>query len=266
MNTKNSNSTTRIGIIDSGVGGFALLEEFVSFFPKEDFFYICDPQNMPYGSKTEKFIQLNFLKMSNQLIKKNVSSIIIACNTATTKGIEFLREKVTTPIIGVEPYINFINQEDQIKSSKNYALLTTPETFHSKRFHELKLRYDPSSKIDYFKSEKLAGYIETYFYSQDSSSYDLFMKELSFLEEKKYDYLILGCTHYPIIQKWIERQYNIKIIDPAKFIALRLSSVLNLPISKKNNKNNKFMFHFKTIDETQWKLKDYSKIRTSNHA
>ena len=92
-----------IGIFDSGIGGISILEKLENVLPFENFIYLADNDNCPYGNKSkEEIIKFSF-KNCEKLIELNCKIIIVACNTATTNSINFLRSKISIPIIGIEP-------------------------------------------------------------------------------------------------------------------------------------------------------------------
>ena len=43
-----------IGIFDSGIGGISILNNLKDILPNENFIYLADNKNCPYGSKTKK--------------------------------------------------------------------------------------------------------------------------------------------------------------------------------------------------------------------
>ena len=94
-----------IGIFDSGMGGISVLGEAIRWLPTENFIYYGDSVNAPYGTKTKR---RGHHALSEQIcdhfIERNVKAIVIACNTATSAAVEYLRQKYThIPVIGIEP-------------------------------------------------------------------------------------------------------------------------------------------------------------------
>ena len=121
-----------IGVFDSGIGGLSILNSLVEKLPYENFIYLSDNKNCPYGNKSQEQI-INFsLKNSKKLIELNCKMIIVACNTATTNSIDLLREKIDIPIIGIEPGIRpaILNTK-----RKNIGVLATEKTLESKLFN-----------------------------------------------------------------------------------------------------------------------------------
>lgn len=98
-----------IGVFDSGIGGLTVLEELEKSLPNESFIYYGDTLNFPYGSKEgQEIIELS-KKNTQILISKDVKVIIIACGTATSYALDFLKKNYDIPIFGIiEPTVSYI--------------------------------------------------------------------------------------------------------------------------------------------------------------
>ena len=93
-------------IYDSGIGGLTTFSNIIELCPKQNYIYFADTKNAPYGNKCKSELQLLILKNIKSLLKKyNIKLIVLACNTATTSSILFLRKELPIPIIGTEPNI-----------------------------------------------------------------------------------------------------------------------------------------------------------------
>ena len=122
-----------IGIFDSGVGGLSILKSLARKAVNENYIYLADNKNCPYGNKSEIEISKLSIKNCEKLIKLNCKMIIVACNTATTNSINILRKQFDVPIIGIEPGIKpAINYT----KTKNIGVLATNKTLSSKLFNE----------------------------------------------------------------------------------------------------------------------------------
>ena len=226
-----------IGVFDSGIGGLSILNSLVEKLPNENFVYLSDNKNCPYGNKSQEQI-INFsLKNSKKLIELNCKMIIVACNTATTNSIDLLREKITIPIIGIEPGIRpaILNTK-----SKNIGVLATEKTLESKLFNST----SKNNLRDDIKIHEQIGYglvneiekgiagnilIEKYL-----------KKYLSPMIEKNIDYLVLGCTHYNFLEDKLNKllSKNVKMVDTISPITSHVVKTLeNLEI--KNNIKSK---------------------------
>ena len=71
-----------IGVYDSGMGGLIVLETLIEEFPNEDFIFIADNANVPYGTKESYQVEGYNLVLSDYLMDQDVKAICIACNTA----------------------------------------------------------------------------------------------------------------------------------------------------------------------------------------
>ena len=96
----------KVGIFDSGIGGLTTYKEIKKLLPNENYIYYADTKNNPYGSKTQDELKQITKNIVNKLITKGAKIIVIACNTATTNCIEYLRKEFPNTIfIGTEPAI-----------------------------------------------------------------------------------------------------------------------------------------------------------------
>ena len=222
-----------IGLFDSGIGGISILEKLKQLLPNENFIYLADNQNCPYGSKSKKEIISLSKKNCEKLIELNCKIIIIACNTSTTNSIKKLREIIAIPIIGIEPGLK---PAIHYTKTKNIGILATEKTLGSKLFFETLNQ----NRIDDIHIHEQIGYELVNLIEEGSHSkqnlYKILEKYLVPMINKKIDCLLLGCTHYNHIKDIIEEiiPVDIKIVDT---IAPVNKHVLN--ILKSNNILNK---------------------------
>lgn len=257
----------KIGVFDSGIGGFSVLGELFKALPEATYFYISDDANAPYGPKSDEFITERSFAITEELLKQGVQLIVIACNTATAASIDKLREKFkSVPFVGVEPYLNayYKMPEGLSEDQKKMMVLTTESTGKSERFKRLKERLDPKSQIDHFSLKNLARLIEEYYYSDNTSSIaEKFQKdfedEMRFLKDKKYSFAILGCTHYPLVRDRLECFLNLKTISPDAHVAQRVVNLI-LGEDERQKKKGAENFHFFSSKNNQWILKKRSSL------
>ena len=222
-----------IGIFDSGIGGISILEKLKQLLPNENFIYLADNRNCPYGSKSKKEIISLSNKNCEKLIKLNCKIIIIACNTSTTNSIKKLREKIAIPIIGIEPGLK---PAIHYTKTKNIGILATEKTLGSKLFFETLNQ----NRIDDIHIHEQIGYELVNLIEEGSHSkqnlYKILEKYLVPMINKKIDCLLLGCTHYNHIKDIIEEiiPADIKIVDTIAPVNKRVLNIL-----KSNNILNK---------------------------
>ena len=201
-----------IGIFDSGIGGLSILKSLARKAVNENYIYLADNKNCPYGNKSEIEILKLSIKNCEKLIKLNCKMIIVACNTATTNSINILRKQFDVPIIGIEPGIKpAINYT----KTKNIGVLATNKTLSSKLFNE-NLLTNNMNKINIHEQigHDLVELIENGIESEEKLN-EYINKYLKNMIDNKIDCLVLGCTHYNFIENNIKLILgpNIKIID-----------------------------------------------------
>ena len=222
-----------IGIFDSGIGGISILEKLKQLLPNENFIYLADNHNCPYGSKSKKEIISLSKKNCEKLIELNCKIIIIACNTSTTNSIKKLREIIAIPIIGIEPGLK---PAIHYTKTKNIGILATEKTLGSKLFFETLNQ----NRIEDIHIHEQIGYELVNLIEEGSHSkqnlYKILEKYLVPMINKKIDCLLLGCTHYNHIKDIIEEiiPVDIKIVDTITPVNKRVLNIL-----KSNNILNK---------------------------
>ena len=213
----------RIGLFDSRVGGLTVLKEIRKQLKDDDFVYLADTARLPYGNKSPETILRYSIENSIFLVKQDVDLIVIACNTASAASLETLQKVFKVPVIGViTPAI-----EDIVKTTKNntIAVLGTKRTISS-RVYEKKIKEQlPEAIIIPIVCPLLASLIEEQCHTEKTVEVVL----LDYIEQPiikhKPDTLVLGCTHYPLVQDIIQKIVgpDVRIIDPSKACAEQVS-------------------------------------------
>lgn len=242
----------KLGVVDSGIGGLTVVKDLLQNNLNIEVFYISDANNVPYGNKEDHFIFERLSLMTDKLIREGAEAIVIACNTATAKTIKDLREKYSLPFIGVEPYINYINHDEKQDEHK-YALILTEATSKSERFKKLRMRLDPEGIVDIYPLKKLAFLIEGLKHLDFSEIEEEIIKEISEINKKGYTHLILGCTHYPIIKKFLEDKLKVKTVDPTPKITQFIKEKFNLQEVKSKSP---LTFNYNYDASNLWKIKN----------
>lgn len=257
----------RIGVVDSGVGGFSVLAELVKLMPAEEYFYLSDQEHAPYGDKDTNYLRQRLHLLTDELLKENVDVIVVACHTATAEAIESLRQSYTLPFIGIEPYLNVLNNEKY--KGREFVVLMTQTTAKSARFHELRERLDPGHVLNLFACKQLAPLIEKFFHDEMEQEDFVSKVEAELLQVKalKESYprlttAILGCTHYPLVGKWIERITGLETLFPGEAVARRTKErlqhhfVYSAPISGSTTG-----FHYRRKVSDPWLHKEWNYLQ-----
>jgi glutamate racemase len=213
-----------IGIFDSGVGGTSIFKEIHSLLPNENCIYLADSKNAPYGNKSEDEILQLGIKNTEYLLSKGCKIIVVACNTATTNAISFLRSNYSIPFIGIEPAIKPAALSTQTKA---VGILATKGTLSSQLFHKTADLYAKGIKVIEQIGEGIVPLIETGHLESDEMK-ALLQTYLEPMLAQDIDYLVLGCTHYPYLIPMLTKMLpkHIKIIDSGLAVARQTQAVL----------------------------------------
>ncbi|WP_299434430.1 glutamate racemase [uncultured Maribacter sp.] len=213
-----------IGIFDSGVGGTSIWKEIESLLPNEDIIYLADSKNAPYGKKSKEEILRLSIKNTEYLLERGCKLIVVACNTATTNAINYLRENYNVPFIGIEPAIKPAALQSE---SKIVGILATKGTLSSSLFHSTSENHASGIKIIEREGEGLVPLIEKG-ELQSVELKNLLSKYLHPMLKEGIDYLVLGCTHYPYLIPLIKEIIpgKVKIIDSGEAVAKQTKAIL----------------------------------------
>jgi glutamate racemase len=208
----------KIGVFDSGKGGTTVLEAIKKVLPNEEYKYIGDSKNCPYGEKSDEELMRIVRGIVDELYDWGAEIIVIACNTATAKCIDKLRE--------LYPKIEFVGTEPAIKlavatEAENILVMATPGTVESERLHEL-VRDNKmnNQKIELLACAGLADVIE-----KDENVDEVLSRLLE--GKKNYDVVVLGCTHYSLIRDRIQKYFpEALLIDGNDGVASRVQQIV----------------------------------------
>ena len=213
-----------IGLFDSGVGGTSIWKEVIKLLPNENTIYLADSKNAPYGEKSTEEIIAFCIKNTELLISKGCKLIIVACNTATTNAIDYLRKTYDVPFIGIEPAI-----KPAALYSKTGAIgiLATKGTLTSKLFEKTANEYTKNITTIEQDGEGLVPLIEEG--KLDSKElHKLLSTYLKPMLKFNIDHLVLGCTHYPYLIPTIKKIIgtDVVIIDSGEAVAKQTKAIL----------------------------------------
>lgn len=213
-----------IGIFDSGVGGTSIWKEIHALMPQENSIYLADSKNAPYGPKGKTAITELSIKNTEYLIAQGCKIIVVACNTATTNAIDYLRENYAIPFIGIEPAIKPAALQTQTNA---VGILATEGTLSSELFHKTSLLFAKNITVLEQIGDGIVELIESGQLHSEAmrTLLKLYLKPMI---EANIDYLVLGCTHYPyLIPILIDLlPKHVKIIDSGQAVARQTKAVL----------------------------------------
>ena len=214
-----SSNLAPIGVFDSGVGGITAIKEIHELMPGENIVYFGDTGRVPYGSKSPDII----LKYANQdisfLKSLGVKMIIAACGTVSSV-IDIKTQNEELPFIGVVDPTCIA----AIKSTKNkkIGVIGTQTTIKSNSYSKCIGSIDKEIQIYQKSCPIFAPLIENGISNLPYEIvYGIVKENLSYFNQYDIDVLILGCTHYPIIENVISEVMGpkVKLINSGKEVA-----------------------------------------------
>ncbi|MDR1543906.1 MAG: glutamate racemase [Prevotellaceae bacterium] len=223
----------KIGIFDSGYGGLTILEKIVEKLPQYDYIYLGDNARTPYGSRSFEVVYQYTLQCVKKLFEMDCQLIILACNTASAEALRNIQQADLQRIAPSRKVLGVIRptveKVDEMTASKTVGLFGTSGTVQSKSYEIEIAKLFPHITVVSEACPIWVPLIENNEHTKLGADY--FVKQhIDRLLEKKceIDAVILGCTHYPLLVKKIEKYLpqNIKIITQGKLVAESLENYL----------------------------------------
>ena len=234
-----------IGIFDSGVGGTSIWKEVAKMLPNENTIYLADSANAPYGEKSKEEILRLSIKNTEYLLSSGCKIIVVACNTATTNAIDYLRSHYDVPFIGIEPAIKPAALQTK---TKKVGVLATKGTLSSSLFHNTSKLFADGITVLEQEGKGLVELIEAGEIDSPEMR-NLLVTFLNPMLEENIDCLVLGCTHYPYLIPVLKEilPSNVNIIDSGEAVARQTKTVLEQNnLLTKVNDNPEHLFYTNT--------------------
>lgn len=220
----NLESTSPIGVFDSGLGGLSVLAAIRDLMPGENLIYYGDSANAPYGEKSPEQVRQLSTRVCDILVGQGVKAIVVACNTATSAAIDALRKRYTIPVIGMEPALKPAVEQT---ATGAVAVLATSLTLRESKFQQLLEQYRTSRRIFPVPCPELVTLVESGILSGKEAEKAV-AGILAPLEKENLSAVVLGCTHYVFLKQIFETALgkNTRIIDGNRGTVLHLRKQL----------------------------------------
>lgn len=202
-----------IGVMDSGLGGLSVVRVLRKQMPQESVVFVGDQGHFPYGTKTKEQIQQLSLQIGKFLLSQDVKMMIIACNTATAAALKLLQAELPIPVIGViEPGAKTAIQHHY----KKIGVIGTESTIKNGAYAKTLAKLNPALSVISSPAQPLVSIVE-HGETGTSKAQKAVDTELEVFDNQLIEALILGCTHFPFLQKEIQNKLgsNVQLIDPA---------------------------------------------------
>ncbi|RYM35064.1 glutamate racemase [Brumimicrobium glaciale] len=241
------NKSNPIGFFDSGYGGLTVLKEVQKLLPEYDYLYLGDNARAPYGTRTADVVYQYTWEAVKTLFDQGCFLVVLACNTASAKALRRIQQENLSDFPGrrvlgvIRPSAEVVGD---FSKNKNIVVLGTEGTIASNTYVDEFKNLSPLTKVNQYACPLWVPLIENAQYNTKEG--EAFIKnDLKKILKSfpKADVILLGCTHYPILQCFIEKNVpeGVLVMSQGEIVATSLKSYLlrhewlDKEISKNNN-------------------------------
>jgi glutamate racemase len=224
MKSKNICSYS-IGMFDSGIGGLTVMKQLIRVLPQERVIYFGDTARLPYGEKSRETIIQYSIENAIFLLEQNIKILVVACNTASAYAIDKLRRIFNIPVVDViEPGAK---KAVQMTRKGRIAVLGTRGTIRSQAYQKEITSQMPEAVIFPIACPLFTPLVEERYLKHPAAKM-IVQDYLNPLKQHDIDTILLGCTHYPLLEDLIREVVgeDILIVDSATTCAQKVVSIL----------------------------------------
>lgn len=225
--------TLSIGMFDSGVGGLTVLKEVRALLPQEHIIYFGDTARVPYGNRSPQTITKYALESALFLLTKGIKLLVIACNVSSAFALPILRKRFPIPVIGViEPGAK---EAVRCTKRKRVGVIGTKGTIQSQVYERSIKGLDPHITVISQPCPLFVPIVEEGL-EHDDVAHLMAEKYLKKMRHSRIDTLVMGCTHYPVLENVISHAIgkDVRVIHSGRETAKEVKETLK----KRNLLNN----------------------------
>ena len=191
-----------IGVFDSGLGGLTTVRELCRLLPEEDIVYFGDTGRVPYGSRSRETI-VKYARQDVAFLRTfDLKTIVIACGTVSTTALDVLAAENPIPVLGV--VAPAARAAARATRSGSIGLIGTQASIRSGAYERLIRAENPAARVLAQPCPLFVPLVENgRFRPGDVVIETVAAEYLAPLKEAGVDTLVLGCTHYPLLEKVI---------------------------------------------------------------
>ena len=218
-------SVRPIGVFDSGLGGLTVVRQLRRMLPAEEILYLGDLAHLPYGTKSTDEIRRRSGECAAFLCKQGIKALVIACNSASSVAYQSLAKELPVPVLDViTPAV-----EEALGSTRNFRIgvIATYATIESGSYAKMLEARCPEAEY-FLKPCPLFVPLAEEGWLDGTIALETAKKYLAPVKKKGVDTLILGCTHYPLLEKVIGKVMGpkVRLIDSAIPTGIKLKKLL----------------------------------------
>jgi glutamate racemase len=229
------NKYAPIGVFDSGYGGLTILAEIKKQLPDYDYLYLGDNARSPYGTRSFDVVYNYTLEAVNELFSRGCELVVLACNTASAKALRTIQQRDLPKLDPNKRVLGVIRPSAEelgsLTKSGNVGILATEGTVRSESYILELEKYAPNVNVFQQACPMWVPIIENQKYQSEAGK--LFIQEdvqALLNQHPKIDTLLLGCTHYPIIESYIKAIVGpeVRVISQGPIVAQKLEEYLKI--------------------------------------
>ncbi len=221
-----------VGFFDSGIGGISVLEKAAAQLTHNQFLFYADSAHVPYGTKSKKQIIEYVDHAVAFLHSQGADVIVLACNTATSAAANYLREKYSFPILGMEPAVKVASKTLDDNEATKIIVTATELTLRLEKLETLIQRLGVTNHVEELSLQRLVEFAENDIF--DGNEVHAYLEEqLSSCDVANASALVLGCTHFTFYKTLIHHIMldltgkSIPVVDGNEGTVNHLASVIN---------------------------------------
>jgi glutamate racemase len=231
-----------IGVFDSGVGGLTVLREILRRLPFESTVYLGDNARAPYGIRSDDEVRRFSIQALDALVLRDVKALVVACNTSTSVALTDFRRRYNLPVLGVvRPGAAAAALATR---TRRVGVIATPATVRSRAYFNAIKDENPAIEVYEHATPSLVPLIEAGRLSGPEVEEAVRQAVAPLLGKRnedgefifplppsaRIDTLLLGCTHYPLLQGVLRGSVGdgVAIVDSATATASSLAELLSV--------------------------------------
>jgi len=191
----------KAGVFDSGIGGLTVVKSLLENNIFEEIIYYGDTARVPYGVKDKNTIIRYSLEALEFFKNFDIDILIIACNSVSAYALAEIRANTSIPVVGViESGVKALENKVKNKDS-NILVIGTKATINSRKYEDA-LVHLSYKNITSIQTGLFVPIVEEGIFDGEilHSTINHYFKDL-----KNIDAVILGCTHFPLIEDTISK-------------------------------------------------------------
>ena len=207
--------------------------------PGEDIIYFGDTARVPYGNKSRATVVRFSREIMGFMIKNRVKMVVVACNTASSLSLSYLKRTYPVPVVGV--IAPGVREAVRASKSGRIGVIGTSSTISSGAYARELRKADASCRLFSESCQLFVPLVENRLVN-DKITYQAARKYLKGIKAKRIDTLILGCTHYPLLKTVIKKVMGkVKLVDSSSAVAGEIKEMLEKKdlTARRKNRNGK---------------------------